>query len=102
MAVRKIFRFSFSRPWAWAWLVSLEIARGRPAVEKVSVEIRLAGAAQDVVQGDFVEEPDKFHHNDSCGQDGGAAQEGLLFLIRHEAITSNYNRELGRRNLLPL
>ena len=67
-----------------------------------SVEIRLAGAAQDVVQGDFVEEPDKFHHNDSCGQDGGAAQEGLLFLIRHEAITSNYNRELGRRNLLPL
>ncbi len=36
MAVRKIFRFSFSRPWAWAWLVSLEMARGRPAVEKVS------------------------------------------------------------------
>ena len=36
MAVRKIFRFSFSRPWAWAWLVSLEMARGRPAVEKVN------------------------------------------------------------------
>lgn len=33
---RKIFRFSFSRPWAWAWLVSLEMARGSPAVEKVS------------------------------------------------------------------
>ena len=72
-----------------------------------SVEIRLAGAAQDVVQGDFVEEPDNCllytsDAADSCGQDGGAAQEGLLFLIRHEAITSNYNRELGRRNLLPL
>ena len=36
MAVRKILRFSFSRPWAWAWLVSREIARGRPAVDTVS------------------------------------------------------------------
>ena len=35
MAVRKILRFSFSRPRAWAWLVSLEMARGRPAVETV-------------------------------------------------------------------
>ena len=36
MAVRKILRFSFSRPWAWASLVSLEMARGSPAVEMVS------------------------------------------------------------------
>ena len=36
MAVEKIFRFWFSRPWVWAWLVSLEMARGRPAVEMVS------------------------------------------------------------------
>ena len=36
MAVRKILRFSFSRPRAWASLVSLEMARGRPAVEMVS------------------------------------------------------------------
>ena len=35
-AVRKIFRFSFSRPRACAWLVSLEMARGSPAVEMVS------------------------------------------------------------------
>ena len=36
MAVRKIFRFSFSRPWVYASLVSLEMARGSPAVENVS------------------------------------------------------------------
>ena len=36
MAVRKILRFSLSRPWAWASLVILEMARGRPAVEMVS------------------------------------------------------------------
>ena len=35
MAVRKSLRFWFSRPWAWAWLVSLEMARGSPAVEMV-------------------------------------------------------------------
>ena len=39
MAVRKIFRTAiwlFFRPWVWASLVSLEMASGRPAVEKVS------------------------------------------------------------------
>ena len=35
MDVLKIFRFSFSRPRAWASLVSLEMASGSPAVEMV-------------------------------------------------------------------
>ena len=60
MDVRKILRFSFSRPGAWASLVSLEMASGNPAVENGQKQIvnivgnrkmRLALVPDDVAQG---------------------------------------------------
>ena len=59
------------------------------------VEVRLAYAAQDVVEGQLVDGADQLDDQCRRRQDSGAAQKGLLFLIRHEAFTSDYRENSG-------
>ena len=53
-----------------------------------NVEIRLPLAADDVAEGNLIDSTDDLHDGDSRRQNGGTAQKGLLFLIRHEEVTS--------------
>ena len=53
------------------------------------IEIRLALTADNVAEWNLVDGTQDLYNGDSGGQNGGAAQKGLLFLIRHGVITSN-------------
>ena len=53
-----------------------------------SVKVGLAHAAQNVVQRELVDRANELDDDHRRRQNGGAAQKGLLFLFRHEQITS--------------